>query len=153
MDRPIKKKWFPLKWLLGLGILIMALIAFTYQVQYGDKSPVIYAKKEDMRILKVRLDNFQEYINIFGRVVSSRTSYIDTLETGTVKELLVKEGDILSEGQTVLLLHNNQLDTSLRLKQSQIEEKELALRIEQLICDQKKIAMQEELLDIDHHLS
>lgn len=152
MDRPLKKKRFPIKWILSAGVLIMALITFTYQVHYGDKSPVIYAKKEDMRLCKARQDIFQEYINIIGRVVSSRTSYIDTLETGTVKKLMVEEGDILSEGQTVLILENDQLETSLRLKQSRIEEKELALRMEQLICDQKKLSMQEELLDIDHKL-
>jgi HlyD family secretion protein len=153
MDRPLKKKRFPLKWLFSVGALIIALITFTYQVHYADKSPVIYVKKENMRFVEARQDRFQEYINIIGRVVSSRTSYIDTLETGTVKELLVEEGDLLSEGQTVLVLENNQLETSLRLKQSQIKEKELALRMEQLICDQKELAMREELLDIDHKLN
>lgn len=153
MDRPLKKKRFPLKWLFGVGALIMALIAFFYQVRFADKEPVIYAKKEDMRFFEARRDTFQEYINIIGRIVSSRTSYIDTLETGTVKELLVEEGDLLSEGQTVLVLRNNQLETSLRLKQSQIKEKELIISMEQLICDQKELAMQEELLDIDHKIN
>ena len=152
MDRPLKKRRFPIKSLLGIGALMIASATFFYQVRIADKSPVIYAKKEDLRFFEARRDSFQEYINIIGRVVSSRTSYIDTLETGTVKKILVEEGDLLSQGQVVLTLENNQLDTSLRLKQSQIEEKILSISMEQLISRQTELAMQEEMLDIDHKL-
>jgi HlyD family secretion protein len=153
MDRPLKKKRFSLKWLFAGVALIVALLAFFYQVHLADKKPVVYAKKEDMRFFDVRQDTFQEYINIIGRVVSARTSYIDTLETGTVKELLVEEGDILSAGQTVLVLGNNELETILRLKLSQIKERELDINMEQLLCNQKELAMQEELLYIDYKLN
>lgn len=152
MDRQLKKKRYPLKWLLGMGVLSIAAVAFFHQVRFADKSPVIYVKKEDMRFFEARQDRFQEYINIIGRVVSSRTSYVDTLESGTVKKLLVEEGGLLSEGQTVLVLENNQLETSLRLKQSQIKKMKLSLQMEQLKCDQKELLMQEEVLDIDHKL-
>jgi len=153
MDRAIKKKRFPVKWVLGIGALLAASVTFIYQMRYADKSPVIYANKKDIRTFEARKDSFQEYINIIGRVVSSRTSYIDSLETGTVKKLLAEEGDFLSEGQILLVMENDQIETSLRLKESQILEKKLALVMEQDECGQEELAMQEELLDVEHELN
>lgn len=152
MDRPIKKSRFPLKWIAGIGILATAISVFVYQIRRTDQSPVIYAAKEDLRVVEARQELFQEYIHIIGRVVSSRTSYIDTLESGTVKKLLAAEGDILSEGQTLLVLENNQLETSLGLKQSRIKEKKIALDMDQLNCRQKRLVMQREKLDMTYQI-
>jgi len=153
MDRPIKKSRFPLKWIASMGILAIAISVFVYQIRQSDQSPVIYATKEDLRVVEAQQERFQEYINIIGRVVSSRTSYIDTLESGTVKKLLATEGDILSEGQTLLILENNQLETSLLLKQSQIREKKIALGMDQLNCQQKRLVMQREKLDMTYQIN
>ena len=152
MDRPIKKHRLPIKWIIVVNVSILAIAAFVYQIRFTSKAPVIYAKKEDIRIVAVERGSFQEFVNIIGRVVSARTSYIGTLETGTVKELLVEEGDLLSSGQILLQLENTQLETALSLKNSQIKEKNISMETEKILNEQKKLAMKEKLLDLKYKI-
>ena len=152
MDRPIKKHRIPIKWIIIVNVSILAVAAVVYQIRFTSKTPVVYAKKEDLRICEISRGTFQEFINIIGRVVSSRTSYIGTLETGTVKELMVEEGDLLSSDQVLLVLENTQLETALTLKKSQITEKHVAMEMEKIFNARKKLDMKEELLDLEHKI-
>lgn len=85
-----------------------------------------------------------------GLVVSENVAEITKDESKTVKELLVKEGDDVTEGQTLFLYDTDQLQLELDRKELEVEQLKASIsnyksQISELEAQRKKAASSEQL--------
>ena len=152
MDKPIKNKKIKFGLIIGIIILTILMFYFLYQIIFIDNSPVIFLKKEDIKITPVEIGAFQEYIHLTGFVIPGGTIYIDSNETGHIEEVFVEQGDNVTSNQPILTIENNDLEINYSIKETQILEKKYELESYILSCDKQKLVMEEQLLDLNYNL-
>ena len=113
MDRPIEKKTWTTKRLLGIaGILGLAVLIYMAYKSSSGKSK-LNVDTERLMISEVTKGPFKEFIPINGVVMPITTIYIDAQEGGRVEERYVEDGAVVKKGQAILKLSNTDLELSL----------------------------------------
>ncbi|MBB6255080.1 efflux RND transporter periplasmic adaptor subunit [Nitrospirillum iridis] len=112
MDRPIPIPWWRTPrakalWLLGgvppflLGIGL---------VLHAAADGGLRVARADVTIATVRADLFHDYVPLHGTVEPKDMVYLDALAGGQVAELLVQAGDVVAQGQPLIVFRNEQLE-------------------------------------------
>ena len=119
MDRTKKKKfWNGQKIAILLGSLL--LISFlVYQFWFADRRTKLNVEKDKLSISTVSEGKFDEFIVVTGSVMPLKTIRLDAIVGGYVKDKLVEGGSMVSQGQVILKLENQNL--KLNFLQSETE--------------------------------
>ncbi len=113
MDRPIEKKTWTTKRILGIvGILGLGVLIYMAYKSSSGKSK-LNVDTERLMISEVTKGPFKEFIPINGVVMPITTIYIDAQEGGRVEERYVEDGAVVKKGQAILKLSNTDLELSL----------------------------------------
>ena len=112
MDRPIKKKKWTIKRIIGLTAIAVFAFFLIYLLFFRDKQSRLYVNKDQLSIFTVMEDKFQEFIPVDGVVYPRNTVYIDAVQGGIVEEVYVEDGAILEEGDPILKLMNANMELS-----------------------------------------
>lgn len=113
MDRPIEKKTWTTKRLLGIaGIVGLGVLIYMAYKSSSGKSK-LNVDTERLMISEVTKGPFKEFIPINGVVMPITTIYIDAQEGGRVEERYVEDGAVVKKGQAILKLSNTDLELSL----------------------------------------
>jgi HlyD family secretion protein len=149
MDKKIeKKKGLKLKHLIwvagGLGIAFLL-----YQVIFSDHSSVYRAEKDKLTVSSVQDGLFNDYITQIGQVEPISTIFLDVEEGGKVEEIYIEEGEILHEGDVILRLKNNDLNTTIMNSESQLAYHANELRNTQINIEQQQIFNKRSKLQMD----
>lgn len=152
MDRVIKKKKLPLGWILGGGMLFALVCVFAYQLAVVDKKPIQTVKKSEIRISTVKRGDFQEYFQVDCYVAPVRSMYIDSQEHGIVQSVHAEQGNVVTRGEVLIKLQNDELESQLLLKEASLrdemqDQEGSGIRLQQLETRNK-----EELLELDHQI-
>lgn len=119
MDRVRKKKF----WNTQRIILVVgggAIIAFIgYQVFFSDKRSKLNVEADKLTVSSVSTGSFDEFIVVTGVVQPLKTIRLDAIVGGYVKEKIVEGGSMVSQGQVLLRLENQNL--KLNFLQSETE--------------------------------
>ncbi|HAK77130.1 MAG TPA: efflux transporter periplasmic adaptor subunit [Runella sp.] len=119
MDRVRKKKF----WNTQRIILVVgggAIIAFIgYQVFFSDKRSKLNVEADKLTVSSVATGSFDEFIVVTGVVQPLKTIRLDAIVGGYVKEKIVEGGSMVSQGQVLLRLENQNL--KLNFLQSETE--------------------------------
>ena len=153
MDRKIKKRRFPFKWIGGLLALLSCTAFFLYQMIYVDKHPTVYAERAELQVATVSREMFQEYVNVTGIMAPGDSLHLDTLEGGQVKEIFAKAGDRVRNGDPILALENTDLEMDALLKEAQIVEKEFELQRARVNCTKRNHELRDEMLDLEFRIT
>jgi len=105
MDRVIQKK----KWNSKRIITISAIFRFQHFFNlftffFVDTASKLYINKNQLTIVEVKEDKFQEFIPIDGIVFPKNTYHIDAIQGGVVEAVYAEDGDMLNKGDTLLKL-------------------------------------------------
>ena len=119
MDRTKKKKfWNGQKIAIILGSLL--LISFlVYQFWFADRRTKLNVEKDKLTVSTVSVGKFDEFIVVTGAVMPLKTIRLDAIVGGYVKDKLVEGGSMVSQGQVILKLENQNL--KLNFLQSETE--------------------------------
>jgi len=119
MDRVRKKKF----WNTQRIILVVgggAIIAFIgYQVFFSDKRSKLNVEADKLTVSSVSTGSFDEFIVVTGVVQPLKTIRLDAIVGGYVKEKIVEGGSMVTQGQVLLRLENQNL--KLNFLQSETE--------------------------------
>lgn len=119
MDRVRKKKF----WNTQRIILVVgggAIIAFIgYQVFFSDKRSKLNVEADKLTVSSVSTGSFDEFIVVTGVIQPLKTIRLDAIVGGYVKEKIVEGGSMVSQGQVLLRLENQNL--KLNFLQSETE--------------------------------
>jgi len=149
MDKVIeKKKGLKRKhivWIVA-GLIFAFLL---YKVIFSDYSSVYRTDKEKLTISTVESSLFNDYITVIGQVEPIYTIYLDVEEGGKVEEIYIEEGEMVKDGDVILNLKNNDLNTTIMNSESQLAYHANELRNTQINIEQQQIFNRKSKLQID----
>jgi len=152
MDKIIEKKKWPLKKILWVTVGGVFILLILYYIIFADKSSKLRVQEERLTIASVERGYFQDYITNTGTVQPIRTVYIDALEGGQVKEILIEEGTMVKEGDIILRLSNTNLHLSIMNREASLAEQMNNLRNTRLLMEQNKLDLKSQLIEINYSI-
>lgn len=153
MDRRVEKKTWPPKRiaLVAAVVLFVALIAWALISQGGGRRLNVEADR--LTISTVERGTFQEYVSVTGNALPLRTIFLDAVVGGQVEEKFVEEGAVVTAGQPLLRLSNDQLTLQTLGNESQITEQINNIRNTRLALDQNELALRQQLTQLEYDLT
>lgn len=152
MDRKIEKK----RWTAGriAGVIAgLALFSFIlYSFFFADNRSRLNVDKEKITVSTVKRDVFQEFIPETGIVMPSQTIYLDAVEGGVVKEIVLESGALVEQGDTIMALSNSNLQLEVMNREGQLYEQLNILRTTRLQLDQNDLRQKAELAEINYQI-
>jgi len=145
-NRLIKPKHW--KYTIGAVFIITVVLGLVFR----DPSSVYRVDREKISIDRVKQEQFQDYIRIIGYVEPISFVYLDAVEGGVVKEILIEEGSMVKAGDIILRLRNTNLNLSILNSEAQLAEKSNFLRETQINMEQQKLTLQRELIGLEFDL-
>jgi HlyD family secretion protein len=158
MDRKIQHgRWSPARWPLGAKLAVpvaavVAIILLAVKFIGGAGVQTLRIPLQQVTVGTVERGVFHDLVPLRTNVVPLKTVYIDATDGGQVERVLVEAGDIVEEGQPMIVLSNTNLalqviqqESQLNQAISQLEQNEIALEANQLTNDRA-------LAEIDYNL-
>ncbi len=106
MDRRIEKKRFTAKKVITYAGISVGVIGIAYLMMFSDRRSRLRIERDKLAIAEVKRGIFQEFIPQTGTVEPSRTVYLDAIEGGTIKRVVVESGAMVKKGDVILELSN-----------------------------------------------
>jgi HlyD family secretion protein len=136
-DRRIARK--PLwRRLMLPGLVAVFVLGGLVWLVGGHRGNTYRAPVEQLTIATVRAGSFDDYVAVRGVVAPLVTAYLTTDQGGTVKRVLVEDGDMVEKGQPLIVLSNAAL--------------QLQVAAQQLVFEQTRFKYQQDILNIDHQI-
>lgn len=152
MDRVIEKKKWTSKRIITISAIAIFSIFLVYLVFLRDKSSKLYINKNQLTIVKVMEDKFQEFIPIDGVVFPKRTYYIDAIQGGVVEAIYAEDGDLLNKGDTLLKLLNTAMELSYMEQETRMLAEINNLQNTKLSLEQNKYIRQKEIVQLQYEI-
>ena len=149
MDRPItqkrgiKKKHIP--YLIG-GAFGLWFIGWAV---FGNHESALRVDKEKITIEEVRQGTFHDYIRIMGNVEPLTFSQLTAQEGGSVKEILVEEGEMVKAGEVIIRLESKNLETEIQNSKDHFAEEENSVQNSLLDLEREELNLQQERLTLE----
>lgn len=152
MDRKIKKKTWTTGRILGIGLGLVFVSFILYSFLFADNRSKLNVDEEKITVSTVEQDIFQERIPETGIVMPSQTIFMDAVEGGVVKEIILESGALVERGDTIMILDNSNLQLEVMSRESQLYEQLNIMRNTRLGLDQNDINQKTQLAQIDYQL-
>ena len=152
MDRPIKKKKWPLSRLVFIISVCVIIVFLAYQVLTRAGTTRLKVDPSRMTISEVEYDEFLEYYPFDGTVVPETSVYLDIEQGGRVEEIFAEGGKPIKKGDLILRFSNatlqrNSIDTETRLLENLD-----TLRNTQFNRAQSKLLLRDTFLDLEYRI-
>lgn len=131
--RPLWRRYGPA----AVAVLMAGGVVFWLLAGAGGK--VYRAPFNQFTIATVRQGPFEDYIAVRGAVAPFTTAYLTTDQGGTVEQVLVEDGAMVTRGEKLIILSNPAL--------------QLQVAAQQLAFEQTRFKYQQDLLNIQHQIS
>ncbi len=108
MDRPIRRsRWTSKPALWGAGGAAILMVGVSMALAFsGSAERSMRADARTLTLSPVRRSVFHDFTTLQGAVAPKDTLYLDALEGGQVREVLVQAGDQVAAGQPLIRFHN-----------------------------------------------
>ena len=106
MDKQLKKKTWTVKRIATYGGIALFVIFVSYQIIFADRRSKLKIEKDKITISEVKRGEFKEYIPQTGIVEPSRTVYLDAIEGGNIKRVILESGSIVKKGDPIIEISN-----------------------------------------------
>jgi len=147
MDRVIEQRWWIKKkyWkFIAAGVVALGIVLF---FALRDWTSTVRVDKDKLTIATVFSGVFNDYISLDGTTIPISTIYLDAYEGGKVEEILLEEGSMVTKGDIIVRLSNNDLNLNILNSEAQLAEKANFLREVRIRMEQEKHALEREVLN------
>jgi HlyD family secretion protein len=158
MDRQIHhNRWSPNRWPLGtkIGIavtVIVAVLLLAVRLIAGAGARTLRMPLEQVTVATVEHGVFHDLIPLRANVVARDTIYVDPTDGGRVDRVLVEPGDMVQEGQPMIVLSNTNLALQVIQQESQLNQAISQLQQNEIALEENQLANDRALADIDYNL-
>ena len=153
MDRPIKKRKWVRKLILGVFIFGGLAAVAIYYFYFQDRSSKLNVDARKIIISTVTKEPFQEFIPVLGKVEPISTVYLDAIEGGQVEKKFIEVGAFVNKGDKILELSNTNLVLSLMQREAEYYNQEDILQKSRLSLEQYKLNFSTQLNDMDYQIN
>jgi HlyD family secretion protein len=158
MDRKIHHKaWSPARWPLGgkiamaaTAIAVVALVAVRLIAGAGVRT--LRIPLEQLTLAKVEHGVFHDLIPLRANAAPRETIYVDGTDGGRVDRVLVEAGDMVQEGQPMIVLSNTNLALQVIQQESQLNQAISQLQQNEIALEENQLANDRALAEIDYNL-
>lgn len=125
MDIKIEKK----PWYIRYRYYMIAALAFLIYVISLSLGPrKLRIETDNIQIAEVKNDKFMEYVDVEGLVQPILTIKVNTREAGSVDRIVGEEGNMMKQGDTLLILTNPDLIRSIEDQRDEWENNESLIK-------------------------
>jgi HlyD family secretion protein len=154
MDRPIKRpKWQSRPVMIGAGAVAALVLAVLAALAVNGSS---------VRTLRVPLTNvtiepvsqgvFHDFTPLQGKITPKDTLYLDALQGGQVREVLVQAGDRVVKGQPMIQFTNHDIELDVLQREAQASQSLTLAQTYQTQLEQSHAANERQLQQIDYDI-
>lgn len=152
MDRVIEKKKWTAKKIATIAFIASFVFLLLYLIFFRDTSSRLYVDRNQLTIVSVQQDKFQEFIPIDGIVMPKNTFYIDAIQGGVVEAIYAEDGDMVQKGDTLLKLLNTAMELSYMEQETRMLAEINNLQNTKLSLQQNKFIRQKEIVELEYHI-
>lgn len=152
MDRQLEKK-IPIARKIGLGAIVLLVLAFAWwltQTLLGGRSLSVDSQR--VKISKVSVGTFEDYIPLRGRLVPRNTLYLDAIEGGRVERVLAEDGALVEAGDPIVVLSNTNLQLEVLGREALVTEQLNNMRTIELQLEQNRLSHKRNLVEIEYQI-
>lgn len=153
MDRQLPKRSVFQKYkyyFLGGVVFIAFLVYVAIAVSGGRKLRI---DTDKIGIADVKQDKFLDYVDTEGIVQPILTLKLNTLEAGMVDRIVAEEGAMLQKGDTILVLHNPELERIIEEQQDEWEKQRILYQEKKVEMEQKTILLKQQTLQARYEMN
>jgi HlyD family secretion protein len=139
-------------WIVGAGALLL-LVTFAASLRDSLASTSITLDREKVTIGTVENGVLHDFMPLRVAVVPRDIVFIDAPEGGRVESVLVAPGDLVTEGQSLVLLSNTQLELQVLEQEGRLIESITQLQNYQHLLEQNRLTNEMALSEIEYHIT
>ena len=152
MDRPIdpavRRRAQRLK-LLAATVLVAA---FGFYLFNRDGRSAIKMDVSRLTLAKAKVDDFHDYVTVIGYVEPIQTVYLAATEGGKVEEIFIREGTMVSKGDDILRISNDNLTLQISNYETEVARATNDLKSMFLTLDNQKFSNESQLIQYKYEL-
>ncbi len=152
MDRVIENKAKKRRKYYWIGGSIVVVALLVWQIFFADHSSKLNVDADRLTIVEVVEQEFLDYMNANGTVEPISTIYLDAVEGGRIEEILIEEGNMVKEGDVILVLSNPDLNLRILTNQANLAEQENRLRDTKIMMEQQRIDLRRQIIQLEYDL-
>lgn len=127
----------PIYWIyIGCGVIATALIIW---LATSDIASTYKVERTGLNIADVKLQKFDDYVRVDGRIEPISTVQVSPEEGGIVMEKVVEEGAQVRKGDVIIRLSNSNLDLQILNAEAELAEKQNILRNTRISMEQDRL--------------
>ncbi|REL38919.1 HlyD family efflux transporter periplasmic adaptor subunit [Rhodohalobacter sp. SW132] len=153
MDRKIEKKRISKGKLVLIGGVLLVVAFVIYTLFFLDSRSSETVNTDQILIHEVTESAFQEFIEVSGTVQPLRSTILDAVEGGVVQEVMVESGEMVEQGDTLLVLSNSNLQLSVMQQEAGIYDQINNVRNSRLNLEQNHLRLREELANAETQMA
>ncbi|WBV56980.1 efflux RND transporter periplasmic adaptor subunit [Chryseobacterium daecheongense] len=144
MDTKIVKKKSKLKFVLGgLGAIAVLSLSGMY---FSSQKKTYNVSAEDIQTDKVTRGKFEDMLMVNAQTQSLKSSFVNVLEGGAVKEIFAEDGQMVTKGQPIARVYNPNTEFSYMNQETGIMQQISQMRSTLLELKNQELAQDKELL-------
>lgn len=152
MDIKLEKKpWYiRYRYYLAGGVVFLAFLVYVIVLSAGPRKLRIDA--ESLQMAEVKNDKFMEYVDVEGLVQPILTIKVNAREAGSVSRIVGEEGNMMKQGDTILVLENLDLLRTIEDQRDEWEKQLITYREKEIEMEQQSLTLQQQALQTDYEL-
>ncbi len=152
MDIAIKKKhpFLKYKYYIIAGAVFLVFLIYVILSAVGPRKLKYDAEK--LEIADVKQAKFLDYLDTEGIVQPILTVKLNALETGIVDRIVADDGTILNIGDTILVLHNPDLNRTIEDEHDNLEKQRITYQEKQLEMQRKSSQLKRSTMETTYKL-
>ena len=137
MDRIVERKRVDRRIVMAGGTAAVLLLITLFWM-FAPRANSISVARDRLAIASAQSGTFDDFLPLRSRVTPLVTVYLDAVEGGRVDKKLVEDGAHVTEGQTLAVLSNAELQLSTLEKQAEVEQQLNNMRSQELALTQTR---------------
>ena len=152
MDIKIEKKPWYIRYRFHLaGALAFALfLIYVIGLSLGPRK--LRVETDNIQIAQVKDDKFMEYVDVEGLVQPILTIKVNTREAGSVERIIGEEGNLMKQGDTLLILTNPDLMRSIEDQRDEWEKQRITYREKEIEMEQQSLTLKQQTLQARYEM-
>jgi multidrug efflux pump subunit AcrA (membrane-fusion protein) len=112
-----------------------------------------YADEKEVEVAEAKFEEFGEYVDVEGIVQPILNIKVNSREGGTIKQIVAREGEILDEGDTIIVIDNPELLRNIEEERLAWEKQQTNHRLQNFQMEQKSLTLRQQVLQAEYELS
>ena len=152
MDIKLEKKpWYiRYRYYLAGGVVFATFLIYVIILSAGPRK--LRIDPESLQMAEVKNDKFMEYVDVEGLVQPILTIKVNAREAGSVSRIVGEEGNMMKQGDTILVLENLDLLRTIEDQRDEWEKQLITYREKEIEMEQQSLTLRQQALQTDYEL-